>query len=49
MARDLIQRRAFFALNQRIQFNEVLSAAYLEKQKMSVRFPRGIVPRLQFR
>jgi hypothetical protein len=38
MARDLIQQRAFDALGFRPPFNEVLSAAYMERQKMAVRF-----------
>ena len=37
MARGLIEQRAKEALRLRTSFNEVLSAAYLEKQKMAVR------------
>jgi hypothetical protein len=36
-ARDLIQTRALDALKLGLSFNEVLSAAYMEKQKMAVR------------
>ena len=35
-ALSLIQRRIESTLGKRIDFNEVLSAAYMEKQKMSV-------------
>jgi hypothetical protein len=37
MARDFIQERAKIALNLDLEFNEVLSAAYMERQKMAVR------------
>jgi hypothetical protein len=36
-ALELIQIRAQAALGQKPEFNEVLSAAYMERQKMSVR------------
>lgn len=36
MACELIEQRAKEALRLRTTFNEVLSAAYLEKQKMAV-------------
>jgi hypothetical protein len=47
MARDFIQYCARLALNQDLTFNEVLSAAYLEKQKMRVRLLTGLVPPLR--
>lgn len=37
-ALDLIQIRAQAVLGQRPQFNEILSAAYMEKQKMAVSY-----------
>ena len=36
MARELIEQRAREALHLRTSFNEILSAAYVERQAMSV-------------
>jgi hypothetical protein len=41
MARELIRNRARNSLGIDLDFNEVLSAAYLQKQKMSVRLLNG--------
>jgi hypothetical protein len=35
-ARELIQNRVFESLGKKVLFNEVLSAAYMERQKMGV-------------
>lgn len=47
-ALELIKQRIATALGKEVPFNEVLSAAYMEKQKMAVSDMISTVTRLQY-